>query len=310
MEILKTTCNASQVSILRTLLYYGIFRCPLSLSEIRENAGLCISEEELKDELSHLTETGIIFFRNGYYSTQAVDENLERRLRGNRMAETVMPMARKYCLKIASYPFVKAVMLSGGISKNFFDDKSDLDYFIVTRSNRLWICRTLLILRYKSLPRSKKKFWCTNYFVSPEGLCIPEQNQFTATELTSLVPVVNYEMYKDPLLANPWSREILPNKIARPDLLCYPVPRSRLRNAVEWALSGVAGDLLDEWLRRITLRHWQKKYPEMNKKDFELQFRSRREACKRHEQGYQQKVLNRWEEEMRKFESALGISLR
>jgi hypothetical protein len=41
----------------------------------------------------------------------------------------------------------------------------------------------------------------------------------------------------------------------------------------------------------------------MKDEDFELQFRSRKHVCKRHEHGYQGKVLNLFNQKIKEFEN-------
>ena len=44
---------------------------------------------------------------------------------------------------IAAFPFVRAVGISGSLSKQYADENSDIDYFIITAANRLWIAKNL-----------------------------------------------------------------------------------------------------------------------------------------------------------------------
>jgi hypothetical protein len=76
------------------------------------------------------------------------------------------------------------------LSKNFADERADIDYFVVTKANRLWIARTLMHL-FKKLTFlvGKQHYFCMNYFVDEEALTIQEKNLFTAVEVATLIPV-------------------------------------------------------------------------------------------------------------------------
>ena len=67
------------------------------------------------------------------------------------MAKEIMPKALKTSNFIAKFPYIECVSLSGALSKGYYDDDDgDFDFFIITKPNRLWIARTLLIL-YKKI---------------------------------------------------------------------------------------------------------------------------------------------------------------
>ena len=48
----------------------------------------------------------------------------------------------------------------------------------------------------------------------------------------------------------------------------------------------------------------------MNNEDFELQFRSRKDVCKRHTHGFQNKILVLWKEKTAEFEKRFQIRLK
>ena len=56
--------------------------------------------------------------------------------------------------------------MSGSLSKHFADEKSDIDFFIITSANRLWIARTCMHLFKKvSYIAGKQHWFCMNYYV-------------------------------------------------------------------------------------------------------------------------------------------------
>ncbi|HYC29948.1 MAG TPA: hypothetical protein VEB42_14045, partial [Chitinophagaceae bacterium] len=276
-----------------------------------QNSALLASREIFNTEVENLLKHGLLIADQGFIlCADAGKQHISKRLNGNRGAEQIMPTAYRYSKKIARFPFVEGVYLSGALSKKYFDEKGDIDYFIVTTPHRLWICRTLLILQYKLLRPGKKKFWCVNYFISSDNLAIEDQNVFTSTELAHLIPAVNYEIYSQLLQANKWYRRNLPNKLSASSELCADTPRPFYKRLLELAFFGKFGTMVDNFLLTLTLKHWQKKFPDLSKSDFELQFRSRRNVCKRHTTGYQNKVLKQWEQKQDNYEKLFNISLK
>jgi hypothetical protein len=302
----QTILSLSQIQIIKTVLYFDVFNYPLKVQELFENTAATISEEDLKLELEELVADHILFKEKEYISCRSSFElAIAKREKGNKGANEIMPIALRYSKIIASFPFVEGVFLSGALSKKYYDEKGDIDFFIVAKPGRLWLCRTFLIIRYKLLPASKKKYWCTNYFVSSQNLVIPEENKFTSTELTYLIPTVNYKLYQQLLRHNSWTSNFYPNKTLAHSKNCIDLPNPLLKRGVEFCLSGLIGARCEAALLRLTLNRWRKKFPYLSNEQFDLQYRSRKDACKRHTHNYQNKVLKLWQEKCSAFEMEL-----
>lgn len=304
------TISLNQKNVLKTLLYFDVFNYPLKFDEVFENMPVPISKEDLRDDLQCLIEEDFIKEEKGFYLLSSASGNsIARRLKGNAEALETMHKAYHYSKKIASFPFISGVCISGGLSKNYYDEHSDIDYFVITKANRLWICRTIFILYYKTLSKKEKNNYCLNYFISEADLLIPDKNDFVATELAYLLPTVNYSLYKRVLKENSWYKNKFLNKGELPDLNCIEPPRPWYKKAMESMFFGKFGDRVDDQLLYITLKHWQKKYPELSREDFDLQFRSRKHVCKYHSKGHQNKVLTLWDEKIRMFEQQFDLKL-
>jgi hypothetical protein len=302
--------TATQKEIVKTVLYFEVFSYPLTRNELFENSPVNDSRENFHHSLDLLISNGMLSEQQGYILTPwSEPSSIMRREVGNTGANKMMPVAYRYSRKISGYPFVEGVFLSGGLSKNYFGEGSDIDFFIVTRPGRLWIARTLLILKYKTLSSQKKKFWCVNYFVSSSNLQIPDVNRFTATELAFLIPAVNYPLYKQLLDNNRWHKGTFPNKAYYDAASCQQNRSGFIKRTIESMLGGPFGDWLDARIMNVTRQRWKRKYPEMNEADFELQFRSQRDVCKRHTTGFQNVVLKNWQLKQRDFENRFGVKL-
>ncbi len=57
----------------------------------------------------------------------------------NRLAEIRLKDAKKYARVIANFPFIQAVFISGSLSKHVMKPNSDIDFFIITKPDRLWL---------------------------------------------------------------------------------------------------------------------------------------------------------------------------
>ena len=136
-------------NILRTLLYYDIFSYPLTTDEVftflPQNTVTPTEIKQTIEQLSSEPETPFDI-KNGYVYIKPKQQNITLRLEREEISKTSWKKARFMTHIIKRCPFVRAVMVSGSLSKNNSDKTSDLDFFIITKPNRLWISRTLLML--------------------------------------------------------------------------------------------------------------------------------------------------------------------
>jgi hypothetical protein len=300
----------TQKEIIKTLLYFDVFNYPLTAEEIWLNTCSKVPDKEFMHEISELINSNHIHKKGDFYSvSDNISLFIERRLTGNAMAKEMLPKAINISKRIAKFPFVSGVCISGGLSKNYFDSKSDFDFFIITKSNRLWICRTIYIVLYKTFSKEKKKLYCLNYFISESDLVINDRNLFVAKELAYLIPTINYKAYINLLNSNLWYKTYFTNMSLQKDAIDSQTREPWYKIILESLFFGRFGNWVDSLFLNVTLNRWRKKYPEMNNDDFDLQFRSRKHVCKRHTHGYQNKVLQMYIEKVKAYESKFYIKL-
>lgn len=284
-----------ELAIIKVIAYYDVFNYPVTKKEILENLFDSVTESTLENSISNLIQKKIIKTQDDFYFAQHFDTKfINQRIEANQLAQIMLPLARKYSARISKFPFIKGVFISGGLSKNYFHQQSDIDYFIITTKNRLWLCRTIFILYYKLLSKKKKEFFCLNYFISEADLTIPDRNQFVATEIATLMPMVNYDLYVQFLQTNNWYTSYFPQMPIRSSQESTPLKKYVVKSFIECLFSGFIGNKVDDMLLRLTVKHWRKKFSHMKQEDFDLQIRSRKHVCKHHTKGYQNKVLEKW----------------
>lgn len=299
------------MSILRALAYFDVFKYPLTQPEIGRFLPVVEKDPARLDAvLQQLVVSGKVHKIGAYYSLHGDPALVARREKGNAMAASVMPVALRRARLITAFPFVECVCLSGSLSKNYFDRDADVDFFIVTRPGRLWIARTLLIAFKKVFLLNSYKYFCLNYFIDTDHLRIEEQNHFTATELATLMPLSGAEVYRRLMDANPWMHAHLPNALSAAEAtLSDPARKGWWKRMGEYLLKGAFGDFLDHRFMRITMRVWEKKFSHFKTEDFQVAMKSRRYVSKHHPQHFQKRVLGRFMARVKKLEQDLAIPL-
>ncbi len=301
-EILTPTKISIDNHILRTLSYFDIFSYPLNEEELRTFLGCEIETEELNSELEKLVNKRIIFKTVNFYSIQDIKWLAQRRLKGNSEAERLFPLAVEKAKEIFSFPYIRAIMVSGSLSKNYMDEKSDLDFFVITEKNRLWIARTIFDIYRKFFIRKENfKHYCTNYHISLERLNIDEENIFTATELCTLIPIIGEKHYVELMQSNTWIQNYFPNLRLNPAntiIIKNPLKKQILESIINFFLPNLV-DKLFQFVRVTWIKiKFKKNYSEI---DFSIAFKSKSYVSKAHDKHGQKRILNLYQANLEKF---------
>lgn len=288
----KPHLGALDIAVLHTLMYFDIFRHPLTTDEIHRNCQWqACSLSDIAVALESLLQYGIIGNAEGFWFLSGNNKIISLRLERQERALQFQSKAKKYSRRIASFPFVRGVSVSGSLSKGTMDINGDIDYFIITEPGRLWVARTLLVLYKKVFLLNSKKYFCVNYFIDTDRLTIPDRNLFVATEIAFLRPMVNRKLYEEFVRSNKWVNLMYPNREVRARLAVSEVASGFIKRNVEKMLSKNFGEWLDEKCLRITMMRWKKKFPHLSNLEFDLDFRSKKNVSKHHPQGFQRKVV-------------------
>ncbi len=281
------------MTLLKPLLYFSLFRYPLTEEEIFAFSEMS-SKELAKKELDKLVKDQIIYYIDGFYLCENKKSHVTRRLSGNKMAKEIHDKANKVSRFISKFPYVEGVGISGSLSKGYYDDEGDIDFFIITAPKRLWIARTFLILYKKIFLLNSKKYFCVNYFISTNALEIDEKNRFTATELVTLLPMYGNGSFHDFYEKNKWVTNFLPNKTITEGLAnLIPVKNPVFTLVTEYILNSKLGDFLDAFFLKITYKKWKLKFKDYDSKQFNIALKSNKNVSKHHPLNFQRQVIER-----------------
>lgn len=202
-------------ALLSTLSYFDFFRYPINNNELLQFLPVKSTEQEISEAMSFLLARDIVQSYEGYYGINCNKELVERRIQGNIYAQKRLKKAKAIANFLGNFPFVDAVCISGSLSKNFSTKDGDLDFFIITAKNRLWIARSLMHLFKKlTFVAGAQHSFCMNYYLSSESLSVQPQNVFTAIEIATLKPAFIKKGLKDLHDTNcNWVKEHLPNVV-------------------------------------------------------------------------------------------------
>jgi hypothetical protein len=297
-------------SIIKAMLYYDIFSYPLTSEEIYHNIGTNhITPNDLREELNNLCSKGIIHNKRDFYICEDNEELINKRLKGNLLAVKRMRTAFRMSRVIAAFPFVRGILLSGSLSKGYMEKDSDIDYFVITHPNRVWISKLLLMLFKKTFLLNSKKMFCVNYFIDADNLEIEEKNIFTATELATLVPTFGPDFYDELYNKNIWVKQYFPNFPKRKADKILDKKNSPIKSLLEKTLSKKLGDKLDNFSMKVFERFNSRKYKFYNADEFKLAFKSNKNVSKHHPKFFQKRVLDEFNRKILAFEEKYKVML-
>jgi hypothetical protein len=264
----ETRSQALERAILRTVAYADIFDYPLQAGEIqRVLIGAAASLKAVRARLEEGFLKGRLSWSDGYYTLPGREELGEVRRRRAGVARELWPPARRYGRLIGGLPFVRMVAVTGALAVDNVEAGADLDYLVVTRPGRLWVCRALVIGLVRWAARDGVTL-CPNYFLAENSLTFPERSLYTAYELVQMVPLAGFPVYARIRRLNRWTADFLPNAGAAPprteqlhgrDLLDRQGGRSmRLVQASERLLASPPGGWFDRWEMQRKIRKFQR----------------------------------------------------
>lgn len=252
--------SATAQAVLKVLIYFDLFDYPLRAAEIVRYLDIPVENEaSVFTAVNELVASGIIFKTGIFYSLRS-DENLgELRQKRNELARHYVERAHKMTRIISQFPFVKMVSLSGSLSKDCAYPDSDIDYFIIAQSGRVWLTRFLLTLYKKTILLNNPKYFCTNLIMGHQHLFFEYQSHYTAIEIASVLPVMGRQTYLEFWEANAWIKRYFPNVIPRDsEIIWTHFPKPWYSRGVEWMLNNQLGNMLDKGWKNIVRLKWSK----------------------------------------------------
>ncbi len=191
-------------ALARVVLYFDVFRHPVRVSEAAWMCGGDIGAAVAEGE-----QRGVIASADGFLFRPGRSANLERRRDRAVHAERLWPSAMAAARLLARMPFVRGVMLTGGLAKQSAEPGGDADFLLLIEPGCVWTAKSALQVFRRGLPSGLRRLFCTNYLLGTDSLALDDQDVFTAFELATAVPLAG-PICADFVRANPWAQRWVP----------------------------------------------------------------------------------------------------
>lgn len=213
----------NKINILETLIYSDIFGYPLTFEEIHRFLISNKKEEKKNIEKDLPLLKKIIVEENGFYCFLNKKAIIKKRIKREKISKGKIIFAKKIVSYISIIPTIYLIGISGALAMRNSDEKDDVDFFIITKKNTLWITRLLLLLLLQFLgvlrkrnDQNLKNRICLNMLIDETKISLPETKRdlYNAHEVVQMLPIFERNnTYVRFIEANSWISKFLANSI-------------------------------------------------------------------------------------------------
>lgn len=239
--------GSSEEAILKTLLYSDIFDYPLSKDEVWKY----LISKKIEDKQSFLkciNRKNFSFSHNKtFYFVRGREDLIKKREEKEKYGLEKIKYAKKIISKLSLIPTVYFIGISGALAMKNSDKNDDIDLFVITAKNSVWITRFVMVLMLKSLglyrKRNDKNYAnkiCLNMLIDKTALRFSQKRNdlYTAHEIAQIMPVFNRDnTYKKFIYANDWVNSFLPNVFSPVSKITFASKKSLTNKLVEFLLT-------------------------------------------------------------------------
>lgn len=235
-------------NILATLTYYDVLEMPLTAFEIWKHLITQNFEQLVCDRpctfydvvrlLATEKASGGIKERNGFYFLPGREPLISKRIQAEKVSVLKLKRMRRLARILGFLPYVRMLGATGSLAMKNGTRESDWDMFVVLRSGKIWIGRTILTGFLHSIGKRRhgKKIQdraCLNYFVTDDNLEIGTKDLFSAHEYRFLIPLLDRNIFQKFEIKNRWIQEFRPNFILTTIPHFWTTKESTWRNIVQ-----------------------------------------------------------------------------
>lgn len=211
--------GSSSYPLLRALVYSDIFDFPLTRSELWHYTGPGIVSKKQFEIL--LRDTPHLVCKNQYFCLKGREAIIRRRIKNEALVRHQQEKAERVARLLGYIPWIRCICLSGSLAAGQYKKTDDIDLFVVTKADTLWLSRLCLLGVISLLGKRRKKLLaqapgsiCLNMFADMKSLdmSVLGKDLYIAREIAQLKVLVNKDQaYEHFMKENSWIRTFLPH---------------------------------------------------------------------------------------------------
>lgn len=164
-------------AILKAICYFDIFNIPLPFEKIKIflYRYKLKNNKILKNKLASLINKKILSKFDKYYFLTSRDRIVKLRYLRKNFCLSRWKRAQKAAKWLQLVPFIRFIGVTNSLSINNSNNNSDIDFFIITKKNRLWTARllTAILLDILGLNKNKNNISnriCLGFFIDKSSM--------------------------------------------------------------------------------------------------------------------------------------------
>jgi len=193
-------------AIEKTLLYSGLFNSGIKKEHLHKSIfDVEINKDDLESLLLKLYIENKIYFKDDTIFLNNNSSFYKKPPAG------IVKSKNKKSIKLMNFiPFISSISFSGGTAHYGYENHDDIDLFIITKPNALYIVYALI--HVLSLLLRVRKELCANYLIDERGMEIKYPHDFyTAHQIISLKAFKNENILNRFFDNNTWIQKYFPN---------------------------------------------------------------------------------------------------
>lgn len=187
--------------------YAGIFKDVIGIEEMAARLGVS-EKDRFYAALNELQLQGRLVVRDGFAALPDLQEKIAAKAPKIATAKNLIIARMVFLNRLAKSSLVKFVGVSGSVAAENptkdLNDHLDLDVFLITRNQCLWLYHIKRGLQYLFRRGKQPPDLCINYVMDESNLLVANRNFYTATEIRNLIPVAGLDAYRKFLRTNAW----------------------------------------------------------------------------------------------------------
>lgn len=194
-------------AIEKTLLYSHLFNGGLHKNDLYKFLfDVKINEQQFEVALSNLVYSNRINLINDKISLNYHNINIYKK----EIKKVDKKKIKRTLRIIKNIPFITCICFSGGTANYGIENHDDIDLFIITKPDSLYL--VYLTIHILSKIFKLRKQLCANFLIGETYLEIKDQRDYyTAHQIVSLIPIKNSKMLDLFRQNNSWVNELFPN---------------------------------------------------------------------------------------------------
>jgi len=167
--------QSKEDELFKIIAFFDLFNFPLTLMEIKKNYSFKDGLDDVLKKIEKLIAINKIEMKNGFYFLLGREEILQIGRKRYNYSLRKIRIAQKFARVFGLFPSVLTIYLVNSIGSYNLRDNSDIDFFIITKKNRIWLSRLFCaglakILHKRPNKKTKRDKICLSFYLSEDNL--------------------------------------------------------------------------------------------------------------------------------------------